>query len=75
MIEAFNKEMHESQQPGYKPKAEDNLSDFFLTSSMTIRLAHAGDRVVARVPLAATRIGSFVTMYVLSGHCRPIFDV
>lgn len=30
VIEAFHKELQESKQPGYKPKAEDNLSDLSL---------------------------------------------
>ncbi len=36
VIEAYHKELQESKQPGYKPKAEDHLSDFFLTSQHDI---------------------------------------
>jgi len=32
IIESYNKELHESQQPGYKPKSDDQVNDFFLTS-------------------------------------------
>jgi stage V sporulation protein G len=32
VTEAYHKELQDSQQPGYKPKGEDHLSDFFLTS-------------------------------------------
>jgi stage V sporulation protein G len=31
VIEAYNKELQDSQQPGYKPKGEEHLNDFFLT--------------------------------------------
>lgn len=32
ILESYNKELQESKQPGYKPKGEDQLNDYFLTS-------------------------------------------
>lgn len=30
ILEAYNKELHDSQQPGYRPKSDDHLNDYFL---------------------------------------------
>lgn len=32
IIEAYDKELQDSKQPGYKPKGDDHLNDFFLMS-------------------------------------------
>jgi stage V sporulation protein G len=32
IIDAFNKELHDSKQPGYKPKMDEAVGDVFTTS-------------------------------------------